>query len=262
MGSATTQALATTTAELNAATVDDLTVTRELFSAAREIADSAQLSGALSTWGAPAEARAQVVGTVFAGFAATTRTLLASVASQRWSSAEDLISGIEELAIRAAAQAAPDADIEGELFQVVRTVAVNPDLELALGSRLGDASAKGALVSTLFDTQVSAATALITSELVQQPRERRVRSLLTRAMHIVADQRSKTVATVRVAAPLDDAQRERLVTALSASRGGDVTLNVIVDPAVLGGIRVEIGDDVIDGTVSSRINDLRQRLAG
>jgi hypothetical protein len=54
MGSATTQALATTTAELTAANVGDLTVARELFAAAREIADSAQLSGALSSWGAPA----------------------------------------------------------------------------------------------------------------------------------------------------------------------------------------------------------------
>ena len=68
MGSATTQALATTTAELTTANVGDLAVARELFSAAREIADSAQLSGALSSWGAPAEARAQVAKVVFAGY--------------------------------------------------------------------------------------------------------------------------------------------------------------------------------------------------
>jgi F-type H+-transporting ATPase subunit delta len=41
-----------------------------------------------------------------------------------------------------------------------------------------------------------------------------------------------------------------------------VTLNLVVDPTVVGGVRVEIGDDVIDATVSSRLNDLRQRLAG
>ncbi|MBN9178390.1 MAG: F0F1 ATP synthase subunit delta [Microbacterium sp.] len=262
MGSATTQALATTTAELRAAKVGDLVVARELFTAAREIADSAQLSGALSAWGAPGAARAQLVRTVFAGYGATSLQLLAAAAAERWSSLEDLIAGIEELAIRAAALGAGGADVEGELFQVSRTVAANPELELALGSRLGDAAAKGALVEKLLVGRASEATVLIVSELVQQPRERRVRALLGRALKIVADQRGRTVATVRVASALDAAQQSRLAAALGAKYGSDVTLNVVVDPTVLGGVRVEIGDDVIDATVSSRINDLRQRLAG
>lgn len=44
--------------------------------------------------------------------------------------------------------------------------------------------------------------------------------------------------------------------------GTEVALNVVVDPDIVGGLRIEIGDDVIDATVSSRLNDLRQRLAG
>ena len=135
-------------------------------------------------------------------------------------------------------------------------------IELALGSRLGDASAKGALIEKLFSGQTSEATTLIASQLVQQPRERRVRALLNRALDLVADERGRTVATVRVAAAPDAAQQQRLAQALSARYGSDVAVNVVVDPEVLGGMRVEIGDDVIDGTVSSRINDLRQRLAG
>ncbi|EIC09188.1 ATP synthase F1, delta subunit [Microbacterium sp. oral taxon 186 str. F0373] len=262
MGSATTQALATTTAELTTANVGDLTVARELFAAAREIADSAQLSGALSAWGAPAEARAQVATVVFAAYSPVSVRLLSSAVSQRWSSTEDLVSGIEELAIRAAAIGAPSTDVEGELFQLVGVVAANPELELALGSRLGDAAAKGALIEKLLGGRAGEATALVASQLVQQPRERRVRFLLNRALHLVADQRGKKVATVRVANALDATQQERLASALSTRYGVDVTVNVIVDPQVLGGMRVEIGDDVIDGTVSSRINDLRQRLAG
>lgn len=262
MGSATTQALATTVAELTATSIDDLSVSRELFAAAREIADSTQLSGALSLWGAPAAARVQVIDAVFAGFGDTSRKLLASAVSHRWSSTSDLISGIEELAIRAAAIASPQTDVEGELFQVVRTVAANPELELALGNRLASAESKGAVVEKLLGGRTSEATTLITSQLVRQPRERRVRSLLTRATELVADQRGSTVATVRVAAPLDEQQRQRLAASLSERYGSTVTVNVIVDPAVLGGVRVEIGDHVIDATVSSRINDLRQRLAG
>ena len=68
--------------------------------------------------------------------------------------------------------------------------------------------------------------------------------------------------TVRFARPLGDADRDRLAAALARSYGRDVHLNVIVDPEVIGGIRVEIGDDVIDGTVASRLDDAGRRLAG
>ncbi len=78
----------------------------------------------------------------------------------------------------------------------------------------------------------------------------------------MADQRGRTVATVFAAAALDPAQLKRLGASLSERYGAEVTLNLVVDPSVVGGVRVEIGDDVIDATVSSRLNDLRQRLAG
>ncbi|MGB4780317.1 F0F1 ATP synthase subunit delta, partial [Microbacterium sp.] len=87
-------------------------------------------------------------------------------------------------------------------------------------------------------------------------------ALLSRALRLVADQRGRTVATVYVARILDAAQLERLRAALSERYGTDVALNVVLDTTVVGGVRVEIGDDVIDATVSSRLNDLRQRLAG
>ncbi len=199
MGSATTQALTATTAALNAATVDDLGVARELFIAARTIGESSQLSGALSAWGVPGEARAGVAAQVFATFTPTTVALLRTAVAERWSDTADLIAGVEELAIRAAAKAAPGTDLEQELFEVLR---------------------------------------------------------------VVADQRGRTVATVHVARPLDAAQTDRLRAAMSERTGSDIALNVVVDASVVGGVRVEIGDEVIDDTVSSRLNDLRQRLAG
>ncbi|MFK4837980.1 F0F1 ATP synthase subunit delta, partial [Microbacterium sp. ZW T2_14] len=142
------------------------------------------------------------------------------------------------------------------------TVAENPDLELALGRRLGDSAAKGALVETLLKGRASAGATLIAASLVQQPRERRIRQLLTRATDIVADQRNRAVATVVAAAPLNAVQSERLTAALSKRYGTPVSLNTIVDPTVVGGLRVQIADDVIDASVSARLADLRQRLAG
>lgn len=263
MGSATTQAVAATTAALDAASGVDLDVARELFAAARAVGDSSQLSGALADSAAPVEARRRVVADVFgAAVKPTTASLLTTAVAQRWSSSADLVDGIEELAVRAAAIADADADVEAELFSFSRTVAGNPELELALGSRLGDAAAKGALVESLLSRRASAATTLIAASLVRQPRERRVRQLLSRATRLVADQRGRAVATVIAAAPLNAAQSERLTAALTKRYGTRVSLNTIVDPAVVGGLRVQIADDVIDASVSSRLADLRQRLAG
>lgn len=261
MGSATTQARAASVAALNAASGVDLDVARELFAAARALGDAPQLSGALAAAAAPVAARQKVVADVFGAYAPTTVTLLDAVAAERWSSPADLVEGIEELAVRAASIAEPATDVAGELFEVSRTVAANPELELALGSRLGDPSAKSALIETLLAGRAGVATVLIASSLVRQPRDRRVRSLLTWAKELVAEQRGRIVSTVYSAVALSDAQVARLGASLGQRYGGQVELNVVVDPTVVGGLRVEIGDDVIDATVSSRLSDLRQRLA-
>lgn len=123
--------------------------------------------------------------------------------------------------------------------------------------------AKAALVERLLvDASASAPTALIVTSLVRQPRERRVRQLLSRAMRIVSNQRGRLVATVHTATELSDAQRTRLGQTLSQRYGGQVSLNVVIDPSVVGGLRVQIADDVIDGSISARLADLRQKLAG
>jgi F-type H+-transporting ATPase subunit delta len=65
-----------------------------------------------------------------------------------------------------------------------------------------------------------------------------------------------------VARELSDEEAGRLARALERQYGLPVHLNMMIDREVIGGIRVEIGDDVIDGTVSSRLDDARRRLAG
>ncbi|CDJ99426.1 ATP synthase subunit delta [Microbacterium sp. C448] len=268
MGSATTQAQRATNAELAGAKGLDLAVASQLFHSARVVGSSSHLSGALADPSASPQSRRKVVEDVFgATFAPTSVSLLAFAVEQRWSSAADLIAGIEELAIRVVAISAgagttSASDIEGELFSFSRTVTANPELELALGSRLGDATAKGALVDTLLAGRVSAGTALIVSSIVQQPGERRIRESLSRTMRIVSDELNRTVATVTTATPLTDAQAAQLIRLLSAKYGRDVSLNTVVDEAVVGGLRVQIADDVIDASVSARLAELRQRLAG
>lgn len=262
MGSATTQALAASVAAAGSLKLD-LNTARDLFAATRAVGQSSQLASALADSAAPVAAREQIVKAVFGpALSAVAVDVITTVVAQRWSSSADLIDGIEELAVRAASAADANADVEGELFSFSRTVASNSELELALNGRLGDDAAKGALAEKLLSGTASAASTLVASSLVQLPRGRRVRQQLSRAMNIVASQRGRTVATVISAQALTAEQTGRLAAALGAKYGTAVSLNTVVDPMVVGGLRVQIADDVIDGSVSSRLADVRQKLVG
>ncbi len=262
MGSATESARAALRAA-SPADSGDLATAAALLEAARVLAESSQLRSALADATAPASAREAVVRAVFGGVAdAAAVDLIVAAAAQRWSAAADLVDGVEELGIRVASAAAPDVDLERELFQIARTVAANPDLELALGSRIGSSAAKAELVQSLLQGRASEAAVVVVSALIRSSRGRRVRQLLSRATEIVADQRGRTVATVTSAVALTAAQRERLMATLSARYGADISVNTVVDPALVGGLRVQVADDLIDASVAGRIAELRQRLAG
>jgi F-type H+-transporting ATPase subunit delta len=235
----------------------------ELFAAGRVIGESAQLRAALADPSAASAAKGAVVEKVFSSLGASARQLLVVVAENRWSSEDDLLAGIEELGLRVVAETATAATpIEAELFAFGTAVSSNADLELAVGSRLGSSASKAALIETLIGTKVSAQTVAIVSHLVQQPRGRRIAELLRTAARIVADQAGLSIATVTTASPLSVAQLERLGKGLAQSYGRELRINQVVDASVIGGVRVQIGDDVIDGSIASRLNELRLQLAG
>ena len=140
--------------------------------------------------------------------------------------------------------------------------AADADLELAVGSKLGDPAEKAALVDRLLGRKAAPGTLAIIRHLVQSPRGRRIGRLLSTAAEIVADASGGIVATVTAAAPLTSAQLQKLSSTLQQQYGREPRIAVRIDPAVIGGLRVQVGDDVIDGTVASRLTELRLQLAG
>ena len=263
MGSATRQALASAREALGAlGGTDGLAVGEQLFEAARVIGDSAPLRSLLADPSAAAADKAAVIDQLFSTLGVSARSLLATTVAATWSTQDDLLAGIEEIAIRAVASSAPKGtSIEAELFAFLAAVTSDAELELAVGSKLGSPASKSALVASLLGGKASAQTTAIINHLVQQPRGRRIGELVRDAADTVADQAGLAVATVITAAPISAAQLDRLRASLAKSYGRDLEINQVIDPSIIGGIRVQIGDDVIDGSVSTRINDLRLQLA-
>lgn len=263
MGSATREALAVSRRALRAlAESDALAAGQQLFRAGRVIGESAQLRSMLSDPSVAATDKSSVIDRLFVSLGSPARKLLTGIVKSRWSTQDQLLAGIEEIGIRAVARSAPrELSIESELFDFGAAVSSDPELELAVGSKLGSNAAKSALIAALLKGKASEQTLAIVDHVVQQPRGRRIGGLLRTAASTVADEAGLAVATVTSASPISTAQLDRLRTGLSKSYGRELEVNLVVDVSIVGGIRVQVGDDVIDGSISTRINDLRLRLA-
>ena len=203
-----------------------------------------------------------LLATVFGAHLQAAGDLVAAAGEQRWGSSTDLPDALERLGVIAIVQAAGDDGdrVERELFSFGRTVTESADLRDALSEPSRSIADKQALIRSLLEPTAAPATVRLAQETVTGAR-RTVSAAVEDLIEITAEARSRDVATVRTAHELSDQQLERLAAALGRQSGRDVQVNVVVDPDVLGGVRVEIGDDVIDGTIASRLDDARP-LAG
>lgn len=182
---------------------------------------------------------------------------------RRWTAARDLADTLEHLGEVAVVRSAGEDSgrLADELFLVSRTVNDSAELRDALSDPARSADDKQTLVRSLLDGKALPATVALVEQALEGT-YRTVGVALANYQEVAADVHGERVATVRVAHPLSDTDRQRLTDALSRQYDRAVHLNVVVDPEVIGGIRVEIGNHVIDGTVASRLDDARRRLAG
>ncbi|MCO5971583.1 F0F1 ATP synthase subunit delta [Actinoallomurus soli] len=237
----------------------------ELFAVVHLLDREHVLRRALSDPAQPADRRAGLATAVLDGnVTPAVRDFVGDVVRQRWARSTELTDALEELGVTAIAAAAEAQgridDVEDELFRFGRIVEAQPELRGALVDRRVPGERKVELVTTLLEGKATAATLQLVSEAVAHPRGRSLERALESYGRIVAERRNRLVAVVRAAVELDEAQKTRLTAALSAQYGRDVHLNIEVDPSVLGGISVQIGDEEIDGTIARRLEDVRRRI--
>jgi F-type H+-transporting ATPase subunit delta len=233
----------------------------QLLTAGSIIESSPQLRSVLSD---PETAqKAQLVTTIFGSLNPTASSLLVGMTESRWSGTEQFLDGVEEIGVRAIARASgDDGSIESELFSFAKAIESDAELELALGSKLGETARRVDLVEALLTGRASEATIVLLRYAVQNQRGRRIGELISRLVDIVADDANAIVVSLTAATEPTAGQLERLRTSLAARYGRTPRFNVTVDPDLVGGLRVQVGDEVIDGSIANRLADLRLRLAG
>ncbi|HEU4347028.1 MAG TPA: F0F1 ATP synthase subunit delta [Actinoplanes sp.] len=196
---------------------------------------------------------------------ATTR-LLRPLVRSRWSAPRDLPDAVEQLGHRAALGAAERRgtldDVEDQLFRFGRILDAEPRLRQALEDQAADPDRRQTLLDRLVGDRVDPTTGRLLRQAVRAPRGRTVERSVTQLVELAAARRQRYVAVVTAAAPLTEQQETRLADLLARIYGRPVSVQVSVDPSTLGGLVVQVGDEIIDGSVLSRLNQVRRQLAG
>jgi F-type H+-transporting ATPase subunit delta len=213
------------------------------------------------------DAKAALIDELFAGqLSASSLALVKEAATLRWSAPSGLSNALERLAIECRAIAAEgkgDGErLEVELFAVARTIQGSRELQEGLADPKYTAAAKGELLSSIFGSALAASTMDALAAVVQGTRGRNIERTLALYSNVVVARKERTIARVKSAVALDETREARLVAALEKALGRKIRVDVEVDPLVMGGISVRIGDDLIDGTVINRLLEASRGLSG
>lgn len=171
---------------------------------------------------------------------------------------QDRIAGYADAVVAVARAEGDLAVVEDELSAVARVFEKSDELREALSDRRIPAARRQQIAEDVLDGRVSEATLALVSMVVAAGRGGDLPLIISAAVELSASLRKKAVAEVRSAVSLSDDQRRRLGEALTKATGKDVTVKVIVDEDVMGGLITRIGDEVIDGSVRTHINQLRE----
>jgi F-type H+-transporting ATPase subunit delta len=241
------------------------TLADELFAVARLLGGQITLRRSLSDPAVKPDDRAGLARRLFASrLSAPAVDLVETVARLRWSRPPDLVEAFMTLGTEAALDAA-DAqgvleNVEDELFRFGRIVGGSRERARVLGDRSAPAEGRAALLDRLLSGKASPTTVQLVRNVLTGPHAGNAQNAVERLSEVASRRRGQSVARVTTAVPLTVAQEQRLTEVLGRIYGRTIGLQVTVDPSVLGGLVVQVGDEVIDGSIAHRLEAAGRRL--
>jgi ATP synthase F0 subunit b/ATP synthase F1 delta subunit len=183
--------------------------------------------------------------------------VLRTAVSQRWSSASDLIHGIQHVArlallVRAEREDQID-DVEDQLFRFSRMLDSEPLLITLLSDYTTPVDGRVGLVTTVLHGRANKNSADLLRQTIELLHGERADAAVRELANLAVSRRGEVVAHVGTAAELSDAQHDRLTELLSRVYGHPVSLQLEVNPELLGGVTIAVGDEVIDGSLASKL---------
>ncbi|MFF1880946.1 F0F1 ATP synthase subunit delta [Pseudarthrobacter sp. NPDC058196] len=275
MAGVSSESLATALAALEAKLpTASLQLAKELFGILGTVDSSAGLRRALTDPSRSGDEKSALVRQLVGGkVSADAAEIAGGLASSRWASARDIGDALETLAATVVISVAENKsavsasgitgleELENDLFSFNQAVASSHEVQRALSEPQASAAAKATLAERLAPGASEEAKVLIT-QAVTQPRGIKPTRLVERFAELAAKRQQRWIATVSVTRPLSQTQLARLQAGMNALYGRELKVNVIVDPSLIGGIRVQVGDEVLDASVLTRLGELQRQLAG
>jgi F-type H+-transporting ATPase subunit delta len=187
-----------------------------------------------------------------------TLEIVRTAATQRWSAESDLVDGVEHtarLALLKRAEVAGEVDeVEDQLFRFGRVLDAEPRLVGLLSDYTTPVDGRIGLLDKVVGGAGANSTAVaLLEQTVTLLRGERADEAVIDLAELAVARRGEVVAQVNAAAELTDAQRKRLTEVLSRIYGHPVSIQLHVDPELLGGLSIAVGDEVIDGSIASRL---------
>jgi F-type H+-transporting ATPase subunit delta len=272
MAGVSSESLATALADLETKLpTASLSLADELFGILRIVDASAGLRRAMTDPSRESEDKSALVQRLLAGKASSDAIeIVSSLAQLRWADARNVSDALETLAATVAIAVAEQSDgsglgglerLENDLFSFNRAVEDSHELQAALSEPQASPEAKRALALKLARGASEEARLLI-GQAVAVPRGLRATELIKRFAALAAKRQQRWIAEVEVARPLSDDQFERLQSGLNRLYGRELKITTAVDPQLLGGVRVTVGDEVLDASTLARLTELRRQMAG
>lgn len=244
------------------------TLADELASVAKVLVDESVITRYLTVAGDDPGPRARMVERLVAGKVAdTTLEVLKAAVSQRWSNDDDLVYAVELVARQAllvrAERAGQIDEVEDQLFRLSRMLDAEPRLDALLSDDATPADGRVRLLHSVLDKDrngVNPIVKALVSQAVELLRGESAQQLLVDLVASTVARRGEIVAHVSAAAELTDAQRTRLTQVLGRIYGHAASVQMKIDPALLGGLSIAVGDEVIDGTLAARLAAAQTQL--